>query len=174
MRSVPAPPDAGEPIERVHVARERREGRAEVPLGRRELAEAEVQLAELDVRPRGRLGAPRGGVEREPHCRDRRARSAEQLARVRDARVRGEAGLSGGEGVEGGERVAVAAQLDEGVAEEPEVRGIAGASARARRASASARRKSWRESARAARPLVAPGWRRARANARRSAACERA
>ena len=85
--------------------------------GLAELAEAEVELAELDERPGGRLGEARC-VERELHRRDGGARPAAQLPGVRDAGVAGERGLDRDHAVEGPERLVVAAELEERVADE--------------------------------------------------------
>ena len=76
-----------------------------------------MELAELDERPGGRLGEA-GGVQRELHRRDGGARPAAQLPGVRDAGVAGERGLDRDHAVEGPERLVVAAELEERVADE--------------------------------------------------------
>jgi hypothetical protein len=78
----------------------------------------EVKVAELDERPRLVLPLAGAGPDGELHRGDRRGGSAEELARVRDARVRGQARLACGHPVEGGESLVVAAELDERVAED--------------------------------------------------------
>ena len=76
-----------------------------------------MELAELDERPGGRLGEARC-VERELHRRDGGARPAAQLPGVRDAGVAGKRGLDRDHAVEGPERLVVAAELEERVADE--------------------------------------------------------
>ena len=71
------------------VAGEDRERRAHVPRGCVDAAVAELELRELDVRPRGRLGDAARGVERELHRRDgARAVAASAHARRRCGRRR--------------------------------------------------------------------------------------
>ena len=77
-----------------------------------------MELAELDERPGRRLPDVARRVERELHRVERLARSAEQLAGVRDPRIAAEAGLQVDHAVEGAERLVVAAELEQGVAEE--------------------------------------------------------
>ena len=72
------------------------------------------------MRPRGRLSLARSGRDGEPHRLEGAVTVAEQLAPVRDAHVRVEAGLAQRERVEGGEGGVVAAELDERVADERE------------------------------------------------------
>ena len=69
-------------------------------------ARAELELCELDVRPRGRLGRTRSRVERQSHRGDRPCAVAGQLAGVRDAGVPGERRLDGDHPLERRERVA--------------------------------------------------------------------
>ena len=76
-----------------------------------------VEVAELDQRPRGRLGPARGGRDGQLHRLDGTVRAAQELARVRHARVRADGRLERGHAVEGGERALVVPQLDLGVAE---------------------------------------------------------
>jgi hypothetical protein len=84
-----------------------------------EAAGVEIQVAELDERPGQRLRRSRAGFDREPHGGDGPARVTEELARVRDPRVRGQVRLERGHSLERCERLAVAAELDEGVPLDP-------------------------------------------------------
>ncbi len=106
-----------ERVEAVRVAREGLEGEAVLPLGQGEPPVVPVQLAELDVRPGGRLGPARRGVDGELHRPDRRVGVADQLASVRDACVGGEARAELVHAVERPEGLGIAAELDERVAD---------------------------------------------------------
>src|SRR5437867_8448230 len=80
--------------ERVELVRVVREGGVAEDVFVRGLGVAavvEVELAELDVCPGGRLGRVGGRVDRELHRLDRGRRVADQLAAVGDTRVRGQA-----------------------------------------------------------------------------------
>ena len=82
------------------------------------IPEAQLELRELDERPRRRLGLARRRIERETHGGDRSFTIAVELARVRDARIRGEARTERDHALEGGEGRVVPAELDEGVADD--------------------------------------------------------
>ena len=110
--------DPGALLEREDVAREDRERRTDVPGGTIDASRAELELRELDVRPRGRLGDAAGRVERERHRGDRAEAVAGELTRVGDAGVRGEGRLDGDHPVEGREGLVVAAELEERVADD--------------------------------------------------------
>ena len=77
-----------------------------------------MELAELDERPGRRLPDVARGVERELHRSQRLSRPAEQLAGIRDPRVAAQAGLQLDLAVERVERLVVATELEQGVAEE--------------------------------------------------------
>ena len=110
--------DACERVECRHVAGQSGERRLKVARGKRELPEPEMELAELDERPGRRLPDVARGVERKLHRGERLARSAEQLAGVRDPRIAAQAGLQVDLAVERVKRLVVAAELEQGVAEE--------------------------------------------------------
>ena len=86
--------------------------------GRTRPSEAQLQLRELDVRPGRRLRLARSRIESETHRGDRSFTIADELARVRDPRVRGEARTERDHALEGGKGIVVAAELDEGVADD--------------------------------------------------------
>ena len=96
------------------------------------VASQREKLAEVQRRPGRRFRAGHGGLGGQPHGCDGAWSIAEQLPRVRDARVGREAGLEPRQLVKGRERLAVAAELDERVADgaqRPRLRGreLAGA-----------------------------------------------
>ena len=111
--------DARQPLERAGVARESGERDLERASRFGELAEPEVELAELHQRPRRRLANAAGSIERELHRLDRLAGPPEQLTRVGDAGVAAEARLQRDLAVEGTEGLVVAAELEQRVAEQP-------------------------------------------------------
>ena len=76
------------------------------------------ELAELHVRPRERRRLPGRGVDRVLHRARRTRHVAEELARVRHARVGADTGLERNHVVERRERAAVAAELDLRVADD--------------------------------------------------------
>jgi hypothetical protein len=78
----------------------------------------ERELAEVRTGPRRGLGLPSGGVERQAHRVYGRLRAAEQLARVRNSRVRRDARLQRRHAVEGAEGGLVPAKLEQGVADD--------------------------------------------------------
>ena len=82
------------------------------------IPEAQLELRELDVRPRRRLGLARSRIESETHGGDRSFTIADELACVRDPRIRGEARTERDHALEGGKRSVVPAELDEGVADD--------------------------------------------------------
>ena len=110
--------DLGERVQGVDVARVRSERCAVLARRRCQPAVRPVELAELHVRPGEGLGLVDGRVHREAHRRDGSGEVAAQLARVRDPRVGGEAGPEARQPVEGRERLAVAAELDERIADD--------------------------------------------------------
>ena len=89
-----------------------------MPPGGPRSSEPELELRDLHECERRRLGLACRGVEREPHGREGTDRIAGQLARVRDACVRGETGAKRDHPLEGGERLVVATELDERVADD--------------------------------------------------------
>ena len=89
--------------------------------GRGVVADREEQLAELRLRPGGRLRAGNRALRRELHGGARAGHVPAQLSRVRDARVRGDVRLQPRHRVEGSERLAVATELEERVADRAEV-----------------------------------------------------
>ena len=130
---LPSSLDQSEAVESGCVSGNMGERGAELPLRARVVASRDEKLAELQRRPGRRFGAGHGGLGGQPHGGDRAGTVAEQLSRVRDAGVGGEARLEPRQLVEGRERLAVAAELDERVAdgaERPRLRGreLAGAS----------------------------------------------
>ena len=148
--------DLRECVERVDVARERRERGAVLARAAWRRRPWPGELAELDVRPGGRLLAGRRRPSGERIAATAPRPVAEQLARVRDARVRGEARLQPRHRVERAERGVVAAELDERVADDAVAAAPSSARcARARRPKPSASPKRWRESASEPSPLVA-------------------
>src|ERR671925_462916 len=104
-----------ERFERIRVAGKRAEGGAVLDGCGADAAGREVELAELGARPGGRLRLAGRRVEREQHRLLGAAGAAEQLARVRDARIDREARLERRHAVEGAEGLGVAAELDERV-----------------------------------------------------------
>ena len=115
--------DLRERIEAVDIARECAQGGARLPRGRLPSPVAKLELRELHVRPRERLPLADRRVEREAHRVPRAGDVAAQLARVRDPCIRGETRLEPRHRVERGERLAVAAELDERVADHAVVAG---------------------------------------------------
>jgi hypothetical protein len=77
----------------------------------------EIEQAELDARPGGRLALPDRGRRCEPHRPLRPVRVAEQLAGVRDPGVGSDVRLDRVHPVEGRERLPVAAELERRVAD---------------------------------------------------------
>src|SRR5438128_3731163 len=118
--------DLRERVEAVHVAGEAGESRAVERAGGAESPRRPVDLAELHGGPRGCFGLAGGSVERESHRLDCAGDVAEQLARVPDSRIRGEARLQRPHSVERRECLAVAAELDEGIADDAVVAGRRG------------------------------------------------
>ena len=115
-----------ERVEAVGVVGEDPEREAELALGVGDPPVAEVELAELDVCPGGRLCGAGGGVDRELHRLDRGGRVADQLAAVGDARVGGEARAEPVHRVKCLESLWVAAELDVRVADHAERPGRVG------------------------------------------------
>src|SRR5262249_57430552 len=76
-----------------------------------------VELSELRLRPSERFGLADRGIDREAHRACRAGDVAQQLARIRDTRVRADARPERNHRVEGRERLLVAAELDERVAD---------------------------------------------------------
>ena len=109
--------DAGERVEGRDVAGKRGERGAVLAGGRVEPPAAEVELPELDARPRERLCLRAGGARSELHRGDGAGNVAHQLTRVRDAGIRGQARLERRHPVVRAEGLAVAAELDQGVAD---------------------------------------------------------
>ena len=111
--------DLGQRVERVGVAGEggaAQRGIREPPAASR--AGRPVELAELDARPGGRPRAdPRAASTARRIAAIASCGRAEQLARVRDARVGSKARPELRHRVEGAECCVVAAELDEGVAD---------------------------------------------------------
>ena len=107
--------NASERVERERVARVGPERGAILSAGGRDAADLPVDLAELHVRPGLRLGLAERRVDRELHVGDRELRVAQQIERVRDPRVRGQAGLHRRHPVVGHERGVIAAEFDERV-----------------------------------------------------------
>ena len=91
------------------VAGERRERGAVLVLGRAEPTAAELELAELESRPGDGLALLPACLGGEAHRVDRARDVADQLARVGDARVRGEAGLERGHAIVGAKGLGVTA-----------------------------------------------------------------
>ena len=119
-RAEPSPRgvDPGLLLEREDVSGEDRE-RSPDMLGRRfDPAVAERELRKLHVGPGSRFGRSSRGVERELHRRSGARPVADQLARVRDAGVGGEARPHGRHPVERREGLAIAAELDQRVADD--------------------------------------------------------
>ena len=108
--------DLGERVECVDVAGEGAERLAEVRGRGGETAAAQLELAELHLRPGGGLLLVGGRIAGEQQGVARRVEVADQLAPVRDAGVRRDPGLQAGHRVEGLERLAVAAELEQRVA----------------------------------------------------------
>ena len=115
--------DERERLERVDVAGKDRERGAVVRLRFSDPAMRPGELAELRLHPGGRLRLAAGRVERERHRLLRRIRPAEQLTRVRDPRIRREVGSQRAHVVERPERLVVAAELDQRVADDAVVAG---------------------------------------------------
>ena len=99
---------------------------AELPLRARVVASRIEELPELQCRPGRRFGTGHGGLGCQPHGGDGAGTIAEQLSRVRHACVRRQAWLESRQLVEGRERLAVAAELDERVADGAERPGLSG------------------------------------------------
>ena len=114
---LPSSLDQSEAVESGCVSGSMGERGAELPLRARVVASQEEKLAEVQCRPGRRLGTGHGGLGGQPHGGDGAGTVAEQLSRVRDACVRGKAGLEPRQLVEGRERLAVPAELDERVAD---------------------------------------------------------
>ena len=104
--------DSRELDPRAGVAGKHAERRACMAPRRVRVTEPELELGELDVRPGGGLRLAGGGIECEPHRLDGALAIAHELARVRDARIRGEARTKRHHALERGERLVVAAELD--------------------------------------------------------------
>jgi len=115
--------DERQRLERVDVAREDRECGAVMRLRLAGPAPRPRKLAELRLDPRRRLRLTARRVEREGHRLLRRVRPAEQLARIRDPRVGREIRPQRAHPVEHVERLVVATELDERVAEDAVVAG---------------------------------------------------
>src|SRR5207253_2438667 len=94
------------------------EGFAILARGRDAVPVRPEELAELHVRPRERLRLSRGGVDCELHRARRAPHVAAELPRVRHPRVGADTGLERNHVVESRERVAVATELDLGVADD--------------------------------------------------------
>ena len=109
--------DARALLEREDVSGEDRQRGVDVRLRLTSPAVAEIELRQLDVRPGGRLGDTAGGVQREPHRRPGSCAVTAELAGVRDSRIRRHARLERGHPVERRERGAIAAELDQRVAD---------------------------------------------------------
>ena len=105
-------------VQAVGVLRKDRVGQAHLAQRERVAPVVEVELAELDVRPGGRLLRAGRGVDGELHRLDRAGGVAAQLAAVRDAGVGREVGPEPVHRVERVEGLVVAAELDEGVADD--------------------------------------------------------
>src|SRR3954464_3626900 len=75
------------------------------------------ELAELRLRPRERLRLTDGGVDREAHGFRSTPNVAHQFTRIRHTRVGPEARLKGAHLVERRERLVIATELDERVAD---------------------------------------------------------
>jgi hypothetical protein len=102
----------------VDVARRDGERQSVLPLGRPEVSEREEELSELDARPGRRFSTAAGRVGGELHRLDRRLRTPEQFARVRDSGVGDEARLELAEPVERPERRVVPAEFEQRVADD--------------------------------------------------------
>ena len=106
-----------EAVERERVARERRERDAHVVRSGSGAPGRELKQPELDSRPRVRLVRADCGRGRELHRARRAGGVAEQLACVRDTRVRRDARLQRRHAIERRERLRVVPELDLGVAD---------------------------------------------------------
>ena len=85
---------------------------------RREPAAGELELAELCLRPGVRLALVGRSVAGKEERRARAVEMAEQFPRIGDARIGGDAGLETRHRVERGECFVVAAELEQGVADD--------------------------------------------------------
>ena len=112
------------PARRVHAGQPRGGARVAGPLGERpahlalgpvQVAAAEAQQAELHARPGARLGSRPAGVNGQPHQGDGADPVALELAGVGRTAVGGQVGAKLEAPVDGGEALAVAAELDQGV-----------------------------------------------------------
>ena len=110
--------DAGKFHASARVTGQHAEGTAHVSSSRSRIAKAQLQLRKLDVRPGSGLGLPRRRVESESHRVDRSFTVSDELARIRDARVRGEARSQCDHPLKRGEGVVIMAELDKGVADD--------------------------------------------------------
>ena len=123
---LPSGLDECEAVESGCVSRDMGERDAVLPLRARVVASQSEKLPEVHGGPGRRFGAGHRGLGSQPHGGDGAGVVAEQLSRVRDAGVGGQARLELRQLVEGRERLAVAAELDERVAdgaERPRLRG---------------------------------------------------
>ena len=119
-RSVEAPAGrghVGQPVERLDVAGDCPDGRSVLARGCIQPPDGEVELPQLNAgKPRG-LAAAAGRIGGQLHRLDGGPDPAEQLERIGSPGVRGDPGLELAEVVEGGERLVVASELDERVAD---------------------------------------------------------
>ena len=123
---LPSGLDRCEAVESGCVSGDMGERDAELPLRARVVASRIEELPELQRRPGRRFGTGHGGLGCQPHGGDGAGTIAEQLSRVRHACVRRQARLEPRQLVEGRESLAVAAELDERVADGAERPGLSG------------------------------------------------
>ena len=113
--------DVRERIESGGIPRPVPEGGLVCLRGRSVVAHREEELAELRLRPGGRLRAGNRALRRELHGGARAGHVTAQLTCVRDARVRGDVRLEPRHRVEGSEGRVVTTELEERVADRSEV-----------------------------------------------------
>ena len=109
--------DLCECVERIDIARSNRERDPIVLLRETQTAVRPEELAELRLRPRERLRLTDGGFDCEAHGVRRTPNVAHQLPRIRHTRVGRQARLHGDHLVERRERLVIATELDERVAD---------------------------------------------------------